>query len=328
MVNAKNTPDEEPEEDAEHGPDEKKGEKKEEKSSSSGRWWEFYFVRYALGTVFGVLIIDFLAAHGLGIPFPSGDIKEITKAEAAPLLIIYGLAFCYLASSPMLLFHATRFNINKAGIRASTIGILLGSSAPPIAWELFAPDRVPIGLRVAVFVTMFLIICVLSFQVAAMRVGEYKTDEMWSFYKRLDMNRRVKANKELIDSYRHLREHGNAFSVVLFELLLGFGLYLSNKITLVPPGLAAPCVSEGAQCDPTSSPAMAQSFLLVLFWILPGAYVWCIGCYLEHEFAEDTEIGQNGPKAVVPTGAPASSPIAGPTPPLPSSSPPPAPPSP
>lgn len=316
MADARNKPNEDPEDGAGESADDKKGEKKGEEKSSSGKWWEFYVVRYALGTVFGVLIVAFLATHGLGIPFPSGDIKDITKPEAAPLLVVYGLAFCYLASSPMLLFHATRFRLKKRGFRWGTVLVLGVSVALPYYWESLAADKVPVGLRVAAFMTMCLMLCVFILQFVAVYVGEYKTGEMWRFYKRLDMNRRVKANRELMDSYRHLREHGNACAVVLFEMLLGLGLYLSTRVSVIPAGLVAPCGTPSSPCDPTSSLAMAQSFVLVLLWILPGAYVWCIGCYLEGEFADDGDIGTNGPATATAAAtpavpAPAASPPAG-----------------
>jgi len=62
---------------------------------------------------------------------------------------------------------------------------------------------------------------------------------MWEFYLRLDRHRRIKANRELIDSYRHLREHGNAFAIVLLEMLPGLGIFLATKISVSPADLGA-----------------------------------------------------------------------------------------
>jgi hypothetical protein len=36
----------------------------------AGRWWEYYFVRYALGTVIGAIIVRLLAMQGMSFLFP------------------------------------------------------------------------------------------------------------------------------------------------------------------------------------------------------------------------------------------------------------------
>ena len=273
--------------------------KKEEKSST-GKWWEFYVVRYALGTVFGVLIVDFLTKNGLSIPFPEGDVKEIAKAEGISLLIAYGLAYCYLASSPILLFHATRFSIKSKGFRHSTLCILIVAILLAGFWAAFAirSTRVPTtGLAVAATVTIFFIVILMLSQVRALIVGTTKVEDMWIFYLKLDKNRRNKRNKELVDSYRHLREHGNAFFVVILELLLGLALYISAKISIFYPGVIETCLVYKPSCAPTSSTSFIQQFVLLVMWIIPAAVVWVIGCFLEAEFANDSTIAEQSASA-------------------------------
>lgn len=287
---------------------EAEGSKKEEKTGT-GKWWEFYFVRYALGTVFGVLIVNFLVQNGVAIPFPEGNVNEITKGAGAPLLITYGLAYGYLASAPILLFHATRFEMPRTGFRGSTMWLTLISAVLATGWGLYARDsgRKPAeGLFLVAVVTIFMLILFTLSQVRALVTGFKKTPEMWDYYLKLDRNRRIKENKELVDSYRHLREHGNAFFVVLLEILLGLGLYISGKISLIPPGLIKACEISGSQCEPTSSTAIIQTLVLVLIWIIPGAAVWAIGCHLEYEFAHDTTIGKSD--QLSPSSTPTQSP--------------------
>jgi hypothetical protein len=61
------------------------------------------------------------------------------------------------------------------------------------------------------------------------------------------------AGKEYIESYRHLREHGNAFFIALLELLLGAALFYSPVSWAV----------------------------VLMLWITPAAGVWFFGTFLE-----------------------------------------------
>lgn len=86
------------------------------KSKNDSRWWEFYFVRYFVGTALGAIIILFLAASDSPTFSNHGALAEVLKSFKPDkfesgylwLLAIVGLAYCYLASSPVLVLHATR----------------------------------------------------------------------------------------------------------------------------------------------------------------------------------------------------------------------------
>ena len=74
----------------------------------------------------------------------------------------------------------------------------------------------------------------------------------------------------MVGSYRDLREHGNAFAIILLEML--FGAILSGLVhgmaTVVYPDYLLPAV------------------LVVLgLWIGPAALVWAIATRLEIDFA-------------------------------------------
>ena len=271
--------------------EEKKEDKKEEKSSS-GRWWEFYLVRYALGTVFGVLIVNMLAKSGLAIPFPEGSIAEISKPEGLPLLLGYGLAYCYLASAPILVFHATRFSMNYKIVRITTIVFMVAAAFLGIAWAARASTKISSPF---LYVSTSLAIGIVSFlfllQMRAIHYGTKRSSDMWKFYLKLDKNRRAKENRELIDSYRHLREHGNAFFVVLMELLLGMCLFVAGKVSILTYKELKVCDVKDIACSPETP--IIQTVILILAWIIPAAVVWSIGCHLESEFANDTSITQS-----------------------------------
>lgn len=259
--------------------------KKEEAKEGTSRWWEFYVVRYALGTVFGVLIVNVLVKSGVPIPFPEGNVNELTKPEGLSLLLGYGLAYCYLASAPILVFHSARFSLRVSGIRFSEITVALLSGATCAAWATYADGSVRSEeLRVLTAVAIAVLLFVILLQWLALIRTVSGTDDMWKFYLGLDLRRRVKENRELVDSYRHLREHGNAFFVVFLELVLGLGLYVANKVSIFHSAVAAtPTIDD----TPTH---LMQTLILVLLWIVPATYVWTIGCLLERKFGEDESI--------------------------------------
>ena len=267
--------------------------KKEAKQSNS-RWWEFYVVRYALGTVFGALIVNMLAKSGLAIPFPNGSIDELTKPDRLPLLIGYGLAYCYLASAPILVFHSARFSMPKIGFRNKTLWVISLPFVAASVWGYYAIATID---SVAMIVLAALAILLVGFifisQVLALHYGMSRTNEMWCFYLKLDKNRRVQENKELIDSYKHLREHGNAFFVLCLEILFGLGIYVAGTVSLFPPKylVNTACKATDGACIIPLSTGLIQMVALLLIWIVPAAFVWSIGCFLEREFANDLSIG-------------------------------------
>jgi len=69
---------------------------------------------------------------------------------------------------------------------------------------------------------------------------------------------KLKRSAEFVDSYRHLREHGNAFYIVIMELLLAIPLYIFSLYK--------------------------NWFLFVVtlgLWLVPGAICWYLGNALE-----------------------------------------------
>src|SRR5271169_6420442 len=79
-------------------------------SESSNRWWEFYAVRYAMGTVVGSVAVLFLCAQRPDIQslLPGTLAVNLSGADTAKVFsaAAYGLIYCYIASAPILVFHA------------------------------------------------------------------------------------------------------------------------------------------------------------------------------------------------------------------------------
>src|SRR5690349_4230254 len=103
--------------------DEKESEKKEPKpedgnkvGEKTNRWWEQYYVRYFVGTIVGIAVLMAVIDHSLFWEFRTLRVtgqSELWKEVAA--LTAAGLAYCYVASVPVLTLHAVRgvFDLNS-----------------------------------------------------------------------------------------------------------------------------------------------------------------------------------------------------------------------
>lgn len=178
------------------------------------------------------------------------------------LLGIYGLGYCYVASAPGLVAHAIRrqlvsgddkpslrkegfARIKFAAILLSAVvlillGILFYSGAVPAPWVVLAAACILIGWQIALLIVEY-------------RQG----DAALMFYEQL--NRARQYPKISLDSYRHLREHGNAFFIVILELMF-FAVAMSMlKVFGQNPYWPA----------------------LLVLWVVPGAMVYFLGHRIE-----------------------------------------------
>jgi hypothetical protein len=98
---------------------------------------------------------------------------------------------------------------------------------------------------------------------------------LYQFYKDLAGRRGTDQAKRggIVDSYRHLREHGNALSIVLLEIVLG--------ATLIQVSSAVDGGTDGTKLS------LLAAVLAV--WIAPGALVWLIGTLIELRFSKDRD---------------------------------------
>lgn len=244
------------------------------KKKSDNRWWEFYFVRYFVGTTLGAVVVLFLATSNSPVFVSQGEVASILKSlkperfESGYLAVLatIGLAFCYIASSPVLVLHATRgfllkirtsfnwwliafFSITVfalSGAQSYVLWLALKTKGDPWASQDFYAGTAFLFLVSLVFAgQLFLLWLSLS--------GREKN--AFEYYDELVKKRAETkgAGKEYMESYRHLREHGNAFFIVLLELLLGAALFYSP----VPWAV------------------------LLMLWIFPAAGVWFFGTFLE-----------------------------------------------
>ncbi|WP_132648461.1 hypothetical protein [Rubrivivax gelatinosus] len=250
-------------------------EKKEpEKKRPDNRWWEFYFVRYFVGTALGAIVVLFLASANSPVFASQGELATILKTlkpekfESGYIAVLatVGLAFCYVASAPILVLHAVRGSLLR--VRSSANWKLIAFlSAAVIAISGAQGYVLWLALRIkgnpwvsqdfyAGTVFLFLVSVIFVGQLVLLWLAmSGREQHAFEYYDQLVQRRASASNagNEYVESYRHLREHGNAFFIALLELLLGAALFYSP----VPWAI------------------------ILMLWIFPAAGVWFFGTFLE-----------------------------------------------
>lgn len=240
------------------------------KENNNSRWWDFYLVRYMIGTIVGSIILYLLLYKfhevnllGSGITKVLKEIIQLDSSIGLIILITGGLAICYVSSSPILILHATRLwflpnrykeKVNNKGttiplamgICFFILGILLAS----VIYYFYhiSPITGTICLIILCPFSLFLFFWLSEHNRDIQRKMKYR-------YFSLVKAREENPINEYSESYKHLREHGNAFFIVLFEILLGLALFQVKKPYEVIAVLAV--------------------------WIIPPTLIWFFGNYLE-----------------------------------------------
>lgn len=230
----------------------------------SNRWWEFYFIRYFVGSVLGSLIITALAFHPdsslsdvIAKLFDFDDTNLLTlKSDHFWVILSFGIAFCYIASSPILVMHALRAHFDfqsdtditcKAWFfRLIIIALPLG-----FVWFLFRESSVK-----ATFLSAYGLVVAFQILLLIPALSE-KFNTIFTFYKALakDRAKTSEDRRQFIESYKHLREHGNAFLILFCELVLGCALFVSNSLS--------------------------EALIVIAIWIFPTIPIWFLGTFLE-----------------------------------------------
>ncbi len=221
---------------------------------TNSRWWETYLVRYITGSVVGAVIVyQILSVSDVTVPVGFPKWFEL-KAETLMLLGAIGFAYCYIASAPITFLHAIRVG----GEGTSRASILL-----PITLVISVPILLMLMMNYVSAHVIISSIILFAFLAAAwiligLNIVKYPN---WArSYENVVSARSstLKDSPEFVDSYRHLREHGNAFYIVIMELLLAIPLYIFSLYK--------------------------DWFLFVVavgVWLVPGAICWYLGNTLE-----------------------------------------------
>jgi len=220
-------------------------------SAEVTRWWEHYLVRYLMPSIAGVAIVGWLCSHAtdrframLWLP----PFHQVLDGTSLTLVFLYGNLFCYVASYPVLVFHVTRvmdFSKGKWPARPFTDGYLATSlftclclaltKVGPTELRLYGSFAI-VGVLVVVQIRRLYIVLAprvkhpglegavspayaYSYRLARRRGIPEETENETS------STRRIIWRSELVETYRHMREHGNSAYIFLYELALAALVY-------------------------------------------------------------------------------------------------------
>lgn len=242
-----------------------------EKNSTDNKWLELYFIRYFVGTIVGGATALYLNTSGTSQLFnliipqlhAVQNVADVSNMSAQVLLLLaaIGLAFCYISSAPVLVLHATRGLVIDSDNKLYdwlVRGTILLTTAVSV-WHYY--DQPVPDLRGAIAIFVLATITLLQF--INIFFSLTKNGELSHVYYRNLTKARSRDTEEArqhIESYRQLREHGNAFLILICEMALGIIL--------------------------ASAPTPNLAFVALLVWITPAAMVWGVGTILEYRFAK------------------------------------------
>ncbi|KRA41491.1 hypothetical protein [Pseudoxanthomonas sp. Root630] len=265
---------------------------------SAARWWEFYFVRYALGTLVGALIVN--QALRVDARFSDFMLFGLGGDEPASRLMLvmgYGLVFCYVASVPILVLHASRLVIwirpkyeRQGSEKRKVLGNLTSGDLRVLACVLTCTTAVMMLLNIYIgfsreigedgFLLKLItsaVVAVVCIEWVALLILLFYSNRAYERMKMLSVSRARSANVGgIVDSYRHMREHGNSIFIVVLEFVLGAALI--GVLSLIEePKIESEYVQQ-----------LASALVpMLLLWILPGAGIWVFTALLERRFAFD-----------------------------------------
>ena len=285
----------------------------------ANRWWENYLVRYLMPSIAGVAIVSWLCSQGgdgfralLFLP-PIGMPLDATSLT---LLFLYGNLFCYIASYPVLVFHATRvmdftgatrwrMEISRDGYLTT----LLLSAAVLVLFRRGSGVAILDGFRVGYLASSLATTSPAprAFSTHCRRRHCRTCDPAFGYVYALSRRRgiperlvrspastietiggsewRDEWRRDFISTYRHLREHGNSAFIFLFEIALA-GLVCC---VIKKPGL-------------TPSEQMSAVGVLLFVWAVPSVLVHLLGQHLERRFAQfDMKVDGAAPPPPPPT---------------------------
>ncbi|MFL9709345.1 hypothetical protein [Methylobacillus sp. Pita1] len=247
---------------------------------SNGRWWEFYAVRYAMGSVIGAFIVYLLClSNQTALGSILFGLENKIDAEKLILLGIYGLAFCYIASAPILVFHATRLFIfdrrSKKKCRERLLIFAISLIFP--SWILCSnyANGMILGNSGYYALIGFIISWIIVWQIFLISKAVVNRKRVFEFYKALAI-KRAQENTDIIDSYKHLREHGNAFGIVVFEIALGLILYIYADASIS---------KVGVEEEVYKLESIVRYITVILVWIAPASLVWALATSIERIFS-------------------------------------------
>lgn len=239
--------------------------------TNDSHWWEFYGVRYAQGTVVGAMIIFFLFSQNEALKkllFIPLDPKDFGMPHLI-LLAVYGLSYCYIASAPILILHAGRGLLFKSptnpdpcgGALSRALWVFLPSMLIAAIYCINADANKAMG-SLAIFLYAMLVLLQIQVLRSIFSTSWQKTI---NYYLAIVKKRKQHKDSGYIESYKHIREHGNSFLIVAFQFFLAFPIF----VFVAQPSIA-------------SEDSIRYLLTIVFIWVLPAATIWAFGNKLEN----------------------------------------------
>ena len=230
---------------------------------SESVWWERYAVRYLVGAVVGFIVCVALAytkMPELNAASVLGELSATLLITIAVIGMAAGVAYSYVASAPIMVLHAFR-GIYKHGAVAPLLTI-----AVPIAYLIAINVYAPfMGAKLSCAYGWILIVYFFIGQIGLCFAACLKNSQLVDFQA---TSARAMAEaavdpkaSERTASDRSMREHGNAFFIILLNLFLGASIYYMEDITHV--------------------------FAALLLWVAPAALVWFVATHFEVSFIRE-----------------------------------------
>ncbi|MDD2764387.1 MAG: hypothetical protein PHE83_10480 [Opitutaceae bacterium] len=232
-----------------------------------GKWIDKYLSRYGPASIFGAFILAYFYWKRREFGF-SADL-HLDKIGQATVFLFGGFLIAYLASAPVLVCHFGRclYLSKKFEKKARVITYVL--MAVSIGLSAFMLIRAGLDAGLAIWtscaISMWVLVATLS------TIAFYRRDDLYQFYQQLSAKRKLESNSEFIESYRTLREHGNAFLIIYWELMLAL---------IAVAGLKLYDVTDFGS-------AVVFVLFACLVWVTPAVLAWGVAGHLETDFVDD-----------------------------------------
>ena len=262
---------------------------------NNNRWWENYLVRYFLPSIAGVLLLSLvksIAPTDFTVAFPLLETPQGQALSSASLVLwlLFGTLYCYIASYPVLVFHATRpIDFKRTSLNSD---VYSSGFVNPIFWSaiffganwyIFTSENTEVSLlghnlnTFIITTAAFSIFQTLRISNAYKKTCELRNSKHFYYYAytlKLSVRRSnaqkedykyQHPTKEVVESYKHLREHGNT-AITLFIQLAMFPIILNVL----------------------SNKSFALSSTILFLWITPPSLVYFTSQMFEFKFSKFT----------------------------------------
>ena len=232
------------------------------------RWVDRYLLRYGPATILGAIITAYFYSvrrdYGVALDLPKD------RYILSLVLIFGGFLYAYIASAPILIGHCARMFFHDP-LASKPLRVTWGAMSVLALllswWHYYLRFSDPAAGFICGLAYTFL----LSMWGCAL-IAYFQRKKVYEFYIKICAKRSDAQNAEIVESYRTLREHGNAFQIMYCEIILAAVVLVVAK-------------TQGAS---SKEEVFWDALVLCVGWIGPAVMTWPIACRIEGDFARDS----------------------------------------